>query len=224
MIFLDTANIEEIKQAAKLNVLKGVTTNPTILLKEKRSRKEIINNILALTTGEVFVQTHGEKAEDILQDSEQVLSMFNSEQIVLKIPAHFDGIEAIKRIKDKQPDVKILATVIYSVEQALLAAIAGSDYVAPYINRMENNDIDTFEVIKKIRTIYNDQEFDTKIMAASFKNTNQIIQMFYAGAHAATIPYDLLIGMANKGLVLPAIQKFNDDAASLENMTGDKNA
>ena len=214
MLYLDTANLIELKKAFSSNILKGVTTNPTILLKENRKRDEIINEILASTTGIVFVQTVGERFDEIYEDALKIME-FKSSRIALKIPAHLEGIEVIKRIKDEYPEVKILATAIFSVDQAILSAIAGSDFIAPYINRMENNNIDPYEVIRKTRKIYDDQGFKTKILGASFKNSNQLIDTFYAGAHTATISYELYTSMANKDLALLSIKKFNEDAYKL---------
>lgn len=223
MLYLDTANIEELKKAMRVNILKGVTTNPSILLKEKKRREDIINEILSVTTEEVFVQTDGMTVEEILDDGEAILETFQSERIALKIPAHLEGIEAIKTMKDRHQHVKILATSIYSADQGLLAAMAGSDYIAPYVNRMENNNIDPYKAIRTIRKIYDDQQFSTKILAASFKNTSQIVQILAAGAHTATISYELFAQMANKGLALEAIEKFNADTTELSDLEGRTN-
>jgi TalC/MipB family fructose-6-phosphate aldolase len=214
MLYLDTANISELKRAFSSTILSGVTTNPTILLKENRKREESINEILACTSGIVFVQTVGENQDEIYHDALKILE-FNTSRIALKVPAHLEGIEVIKKIKDEYPQVKILATAIFSVDQAILAALAKSDFIAPYINRMENNNIDPYEVIKRTRKIYDDQGLETKILGASFKNTNQLINTFYAGAHTATISYDLYTNMANKDLALLSIKKFNEDAYKL---------
>lgn len=215
MLYLDTANLEQIKRAEKTGIIKGVTTNPTILLKENQQRETMIKNILAVSKGTVFVQAIGETVKYILSDARALLSTFPDKRIALKIPAHLDGIEAIRQMKTEQKNVAILATAIYSTEQNVFAALAGADYVAPYINRMQNNHIDAYEVIGETRKIYDDQQLKTKILAASFKNTGQIIQTLCAGAHTVTIPYDLFENMANKELALGAIKQFNTDAASL---------
>src|SRR5690625_282890 len=170
MLYLDTANLDQIKRAEEIGIIQGVTTNPTSLLKESQQREAIIKAILAVTNGTVFVQTVGTTDKDILSDARHILAAFQDERIALKIPAHLEGIKAMKRMKSEQSDVAILATAIYSTEQNVLAAIAGADYVAPYINRMQNNRIDAYEVIAETRKIYDDQQLATKILAASFKN------------------------------------------------------
>ncbi|MEI3607404.1 transaldolase family protein [Pseudogracilibacillus sp. SE30717A] len=224
MLYLDTANIDELKKAMQLNILNGVTTNPSILLKEGKQREEMIQEILSVTTGEVFVQTEGMTVEEICKDAETILNTFQSDRIALKIPAHFEGIQAISKMKDTYPNVNVLATAIYSAEQGLLAALAGCEYIAPYVNRMENNNINPYEVIANIHQIFNDQQIQTKILAASFKNTNQIVHILAAGAHTATISFELFEAMANKGLAIEAIEKFNSDAAKLRSLRGHTNA
>ncbi len=192
--------------------------------KGKIKREEIINEILSVTTGEVFVQTEGMTVNEIIKDSEKILNTFQTNRIALKIPAHIEGVEAIKMMKDRHPKVKSLATAIYSADQGLLAALAGSDYIAPYINRMEDNNINPYEVVGTIREIYDDNSLPTKILAASFKNTNQIMQVLAAGAHTVTISSELFSQMANKVLAVEAIKKFNDDAAELRSLEGHNNA
>ena len=215
MLFLDTANIEQIKHAEQTGIIQGVTTNPTILLKENIQRVTIIKEILQATSGIVFVQTIGETTAEIMEDATAILATFQDKRVALKIPAHLDGIQAIKQLKTKHPDVAVLATAIYATEQNLLAALAGADYVAPYINRMQNNRIDAYNVIAETRKIYDDQKLQTKILAASFKNTGQIVETLSKGAHTVTIPYELFVGMANKDLALGAIKQFNTDANTL---------
>ncbi|MFC4660692.1 transaldolase family protein [Oceanobacillus aidingensis] len=212
MLYLDTANLEHIKKASETNIIQGITTNPTILLKENIQREAMIQEILKITQGTIFVQTAGETVQEILADAETILSVFQDSRIALKIPAHFEGVKAIKKIKMEKEEVVILATAIYSTEQNVLAALAGADYVAPYINRMQNNRIDAYKVIRETRKIYDDQQFLTKILAASFKNTGQIMETLCAGSHTVTVPFDLFKNMADKELSLGAIRQFNEDA------------
>ncbi|WP_244444923.1 transaldolase family protein [Oceanobacillus jeddahense] len=216
MLYLDTANLEQIKKASQVGIIQGVTTNPTILLKENVQRETIVKEILKLTDGTVFVQTEGETVQELITDAEEILSAFKDPRIALKIPAHLEGIEAMKQIKTQKAEAVILATAIYSTEQNVLAALAGADFVAPYINRMQNNRIDAYKVIKETRKIYDDQQLKTKILAASFKNTGQIIETLCAGSHTVTIPFDLFQNMADKDLAIGAIKQFNGDASTLK--------
>lgn len=209
-MFLDTANIQEIKEAFTLGVLKGVTTNPSILLKEGKTREVIVKEILANSEGIVFVQAAGSTFEEMYADCEEILSL-NDKRIALKIPANIPGLKVIKEFKNKEDAPVILATAIFSVDQSILCGLAGCDYIAPYVNRMANNNIDPFEVVRKTRKIYDDRGIKTQILAASFKNTNQVSDILEAGAHTATISYDILQGMASKALASASIAGFNED-------------
>lgn len=220
MLYLDSANTDDLKRAMELGIIKGVTTNPTILYKERVKQTEKINEILQLTTGDVFVQTEGVSEEDILTDADRILSTFNNGRIALKIPAHLAGVSAIAKVRERYPSVKILATAIYSTDQGLLAALAGSHFIAPYINRMENNNIDPYKVVADTAKIYKERKLDTQILGASFKNTNQVIQTLASGAHTATVSYDMIEQMANKELALSAIDVFNQDARRLDEEGG----
>ncbi|WP_230163355.1 transaldolase family protein [Peribacillus simplex] len=215
-MYLDTANIEEIKEAFSLGILKGVTTNPSILLKEGKSRAKVVKEILENSEGTVFVQAIGESYDDIYRDCQEIMNL-DSNRVALKIPACFNGIKVIKQSKTDNPNTIILATAIFSVEQALLCALAGSDFVAPYVNRMENNNINPYEVITKIRKIFDDRNLSTKILAASFKNTNQLVDILFAGAHTATISCDVLVNMIDKQLAEASIKIFNKDWEKLQN-------
>lgn len=214
-MYLDTASIEEIKESFTLGIMKGVTTNPSILLKEGRKRESIIHDILYNSEGIVFVQAVGDSCEEIYNDSKEILKLHQT-RIALKIPANSEGLKAIKLLKSENPQVVILATAIFSVEQGFLSALAGCDFIAPYVNRMENNNINPYEVIRKTRKIFDDRNLPTQILAASFKNTNQVVDILAAGAHTATVPADILNSMLNKVLATASIKKFNQDWAELQ--------
>jgi len=222
MLYLDSANIDDLKRAKELGIVEGTTTNPTILKKENVAQEDIIHDVLSLTTGHVYVQTEGTSTEEILSDAQRLLNLFPDERIALKIPAHLAGIAAIKRMKEKRADVNILATAIYSSDQGLLAALAGSDMIAPYINRMANNNIDPYKVIAETATLYEEKQLKTRILGASFKNTDQVIRTLVSGAHAVTVPFEIIEQMANKGLALAAIDVFNEDARLLRESSGEK--
>lgn len=217
MLFLDTANQNEIKEAFSWGILKGVTTNPSILLKEKKDRYSIISEILSISTGKVFVQCTGSTYEEMYEDCTDILSIAE-ERIGLKIPANVEGIKLIRTMKKEEPDVEILATAIFSTEQAVVCAIAGCDYVAPYVNRMENNQINPYDAIKKMRNLYDNLGLPTKILGASFKNTNQVIDTLSSGAHTVTVSFDVLKNMVEKDLANASIQKFQADWEELQKL------
>lgn len=214
-MFLDTANISDITKAFSFANLKGVTTNPSILLKEGKQRSRIIREILENSEGLIFVQAVGDSYSEIYDDCKEILALDPS-RVGLKIPANIDGLKTMKKLKQESRDVSILATAIFSVDQGILSALAGCDYIAPYINRMENNNINPYEVVRKTRKIYDDRHFATQILAASFKNTTQVINILEAGAHTTTVSYDILESMASKDLAAKSIEKFNQDWRELE--------
>ncbi|MBU5302656.1 transaldolase family protein [Eubacterium callanderi] len=208
-MFLDTANIKEIKDATKMGVFRGVTTNPTILLKENTPRVKKIKEILDLSVGLVYVQCIGKTVEERLKDCEDILSLDSETRIGLKVPMDITGLEVVKLLKQKNPDHRILGTAIYSADQGIFAALAGCNSIAPYINRMSNNDLDPYKAVSIIRDFIDERQLNCEILGASFKNTNQVIQTLASGAHSVTIPYNIFEKMMNKELAVSAIETFN---------------
>ncbi len=214
-MFLDTGNLEEIKKALQFPFFEGVTTNPTILLKENRPRKTHIGSIQAKV---VFVQAAGLTEEEIWEDVLRIQAIEPAEGTVigLKIPAHEAGIKVIAKVRANFPNEIILATAIFSSEQGYIAAISGADYLAPYYNRMEVSGLDAAKTIEELRYVLDLQGLeDVKIMGASFKNSRQIMQALASGADTVTIGYDLFLQMMNKPLALESIEKFNEHHAAL---------
>lgn len=218
MMFLDTSNLEEIRASLKTGIFKGVTTNPTILLKENRSREEQIEAILHLGVEKLFVQVVGSTADELFEDYRRIKALNTKNSIAYKVSMDLSGLEVVKRIKEDDKDAEILGTAIYSADQAILAAIAGCSSVAPYVNRMENNSIDPYEAIEKMRLFIDERDLDCMIVAASFKNTSQIVRALTSGAHTCTIPYDLFLQMINKDVAGSAIEVFNAHGHALEEM------
>ncbi|EPB9451397.1 transaldolase family protein [Listeria monocytogenes] len=214
-MFLDTGNLEEIKKALQFPFFEGVTTNPTILLKENRPRKTHIGSIQAKV---VFVQAAGLTEEEIWEDVLRIQAIEPAEGTVigLKIPAHEAGIKVIAKVRANFPNEIILATAIFSSEQGYIAALSGADYLAPYYNRMEVSGLDAAKTIEELRYVLDLQGLeDVKIMGASFKNSRQIMQALASRADTVTIGYDLFLQMMNKPLALESIEKFNEHHAAL---------
>ncbi|EAF5315757.1 transaldolase [Listeria monocytogenes] len=214
-MFLDTGNLEEIKKALQFPFFEGVTTNPTILLKENKPRNTHIANIPVKV---VFVQAAGLTEEEIWEDVLRIQAIEPAEGTVigLKIPAHEAGIKVIAKVRANFPNEIILATAIFSSEQGYIAALSGADYLAPYYNRMEVSGLDAAKTIEELRYVLDLQGLeDVKIMGASFKNSRQIMQALASGADTVTIGYDLFLQMMNKPLALESIEKFNEHQAAL---------
>lgn len=217
-MFLDTASIDEINGKLPLGIFKGITTNPTILLKEKKERFSHINTILASDVELLFVQVIGETVEELKRDYVKIRSIQTDKKIAIKIPMNTEGLEFVKTIKKLYPEQIVLGTAIYSSDQGILSAVAGCDYIAPYVNRMSNNNLDPYTSIAQMRNFIDDRKLSTKIMAASFKNTNQVVDSLMAGAHTATIPAEIVDQMMNKELAINAIKVFNDHGQELNKL------
>ena len=215
-MFLDTANLEEIEKNVKLGFFKGVTTNPTLLLKEKEERFQHIDNVLERDVDLVFVQVIGDTIEEFYEDYDKICKINPSKNVGIKVPMNTIGMQFVKEIKAKSPERSILGTAIYSADQGILSSLVGCDYIAPYVNRMSNNNLDPYASISQMRQFIDDRSLKTKIMAASFKNTNQVIDALMAGAHTATIPADLVEKMVNKELAVNAINVFNEHGRELQ--------
>lgn len=212
-MYLDTANLQEIEMALKTGVIAGITTNPTILKKEGKPRFQQIDDIMALNPPILFVQLLGDTVHELMEDFKQLNEYVKDKnyKIGIKVPMSFIGLEVTNQIKKLSPHTMILGTAIYSADQVILSALAGCDMVAPYINRMQNNGIDPFSEIEKMRQFIDDRKGNTKILAASFKNTSQVIEALISGSHTCTIPFDLFKQMMEKELALSAIKVFNED-------------
>ena len=216
MLFIDTADVDEIKMAKKIGLFKGVTTNPTILLREKKNRFQALNDILDTEIGLVLIQLLGDTVEQRMEDFKTILSKLEGRNIGIKVPIDMAGLETVRQIRSTHPEMPILGTVIYSAEQGILAGMAGCNYVAPYVNRMLDNNIDPFEQIHQMYQIFKMQQLPCKVMAASFKNAHQVLKAMESGALTATIAYDVFEKMVNKNLTISALQVFNTHGKELD--------
>lgn len=208
-IVLDTANVEEIKKYCSFYEITGVTTNPTILAREKKPFFPLFEEIKGIIGDkQLHVQVTGDTWEDMIKEAECIIEKIGKDTYV-KVPSNEQGIKAMKELK--KGGIRVTATAIYSTQQAMLAAVAGADYVAPYFNRMNNLNVDSKQVIADIAHLYELHNKDTKILAASFKNTQQIMDSLMAGAHAVTVSGELLSDMLTNPLIYGAVDGFHKD-------------
>ncbi|AEB30101.1 translaldolase [Carnobacterium sp. 17-4] len=217
-MFLDTASIDEINEKLPLGIFKGVTTNPTLLLKENKERFSHLNTLLASDVELLFVQVIGETVEELKKDYTIIQNIQTDKEIVIKVPMDTIGLEFVKITKQNYSEQLILGTAIYSSDQGILSAVVGCDYLAPYVNRMSNNNLDPYRSITQMRKFIDNRQLPTKIMAASFKNANQVVDALIAGAHTATIPTDIVDQMMNKELAINAIKIFNSHGKELNKL------
>lgn len=209
--FIDTANLDQIKEAQDLGVLDGVTTNPSLMAKEGISGAEnIINHyktICEIVDGDVSAEVISTDFEGMIKEGEELAALHP--QIVVKIPMIKDGIKAIKYLTEK--GIKTNCTLVFSAGQALLAAKAGATYVSPFIGRLDDISTDGVELIAQIVEMYNYYGFETEVLAASIRHTMHIIQCMEAGADVATCPLNAILGLLKHPLTDIGLEKFLAD-------------
>jgi transaldolase len=209
--FIDTANLDQIKEAQDLGVLDGVTTNPSLMAKEGISGQEnIINHykaICEIVDGDVSAEVISTDFDGMIKEAEKLASLHP--QIVVKIPMIKEGIKAIKYLSDK--GIKTNCTLVFSPGQALLAAKAGATYVSPFIGRLDDISTDGVELIAQIVEMYNYYGFETQVLAASIRHTMHIIQCMEAGADVATCPLNAILGLLKHPLTDIGLEKFLAD-------------
>ncbi len=209
--FIDTANLDQIREAQALGVLDGVTTNPSLMAKEGIAGKEnILNHYLAIcdiVDGDVSAEVISTDFEGMIKEGEELAALHP--QIVVKVPVIKDGIKAIKYFTSK--DIRTNCTLVFSVGQALLAAKAGATYVSPFIGRLDDNSVDGVELIGQIVDMYNYYEFETEVLAASIRHTMHIVKCMEMGADVATCPLDAILGLLKHPLTDIGLEKFLSD-------------
>tara|TARA_B100000925_G_scaffold153885_1_gene115382 strand:- start:1360 stop:2013 length:654 start_codon:yes stop_codon:yes gene_type:complete len=209
--FIDTANLDQIKEAQDLGVLDGVTTNPSLMAKEGITGAEnILKHYVAIcdaVKGDVSAEVIAVDFEGMVKEGEQLAALHP--QIVVKIPMVKDGIKALKYFSDRK--IKTNCTLIFSAGQALLAAKAGATYVSPFIGRLDDVSTDGIFLINEIREIYDNYAFETEILAASVRHTMHVINCAKIGADVMTGPLDAITGLLNHPLTDIGLKKFLDD-------------
>lgn len=211
--YIDTANFNELDQAYKTGLFKGITTNPTILKKENRPRFEVLRDISSLNPEILFIQVVGNTYQERLNDFYSILEFARYHNINFgpKIPVDMIGLNLIAHIIGDHPDLEILGTAIYSADQAILATTLGCHYLAPYYNRMLNENIDANKELRTMRNFIEQNGHQTEILCASFKNSHQVLEALNNGAHHVTLSFDVFESMINKKLATAAIDVFNRD-------------
>ena len=213
-ILLDTANIETIKKYNDIYDVTGVTSNPTIISREKGDFFAILCGIRKIIGDkkQLHVQVTADNCEEMLEEAEAIVKRLGKDTYI-KVPTNEVGIKTMKALK--ADSYNVTATAIYTPHQAVMAASVGADYAAPYFNRMCNNNFNAPEAIAEMAEIYSMYGKKTKLLAASFKNTNQIMQALLAGAEAVTASPELYTQMVESPLIDDAISRFDADWTKL---------
>lgn len=209
--FIDTANLDQIREAQDLGVLDGVTTNPSLMAKEGISgQQNIINHYLAIcdiVDGDVSAEVISTDLKGIIEEGEKLAALH--EQIVVKVPMIKDGVKAIKYFTDK--GIRTNCTLVFSAGQAILAAKAGATYVSPFVGRIDDVSNDGVALIAQIVQIYNNYGYDTEVLAASIRHPMHIIQCAEIGADVVTCPLSAITALLNHPLTDVGLEKFLAD-------------
>jgi len=211
-IFIDTANLDEIRKAKALGLVDGVTTNPTLLAKEGEAAETLIRKISKEVKGPVNVEVTGITCEEIVKEA-KVLATWGDE-IVIKIPINQEGLKAVRILSDEKIQTNV--TLLFSASQAILAAKAGATYICPFIGRLDDISFNGLELIQQIREIYDQyDEIETRIIVASVRNPIHVIEAARMGAEIVTIPPAIIEQMAKHPLTDKGIAQFLEDAKKI---------
>jgi len=205
--FLDTANVKEIKEAASLGLLDGVTTNPSLVAKEGRSFKEMLVEICNIVDGPISAEVVSLEADAMVKEGKELAKIHKN--IVVKVPLIAEGLKATKRMAAE--GIKVNVTLCFSPTQALLAAKAGAWCVSPFIGRLDDISSNGMELIRQILTIYRNYEFKTQVLVASVRHPQHVVEAALAGGHICTMPFSIFQQMVKHPLTDSGLKKFLAD-------------
>lgn len=214
--FLDTANVEQIRQAAAWGILDGVTTNPSLVAREGRRFEEVIREICSIVQGPVSAEVTALDAEGMIQQAHELTSW--SPNIVVKIPLIPEGIKAVRVLS--REGIRCNVTLCFSPVQALIAAKAGAAYISPFVGRLDDVGHDGMQLVEQILTIYRNYGFDTEVIVASCRTVTHVVQAALLGADIATIPFDVMQKLFQHPLTDKGLKAFLDDWEKLQAQLG----
>ena len=209
-LFLDTANIEHIRQGVRMGLISGVTTNPSLISKEGRvNYKRHVQEICSIVPGPVSTEVVSQNVDEMVSEAKQIASW--AENVVVKIPASLEGVEATYQLA--REGIKVNFTLCFSVNQAILAATAGATFVSPFVGRLDDIGENGMRLVKEIVAVYNNypDSIKTQVLAASIRHPQHCIEAAQAGAQIATIPYQVLMQMIKHPLTDIGIRRFLED-------------
>ncbi len=206
-IFLDTANVDEIREANSWGVIDGVTTNPTLIAREGRDLRQVIREICSIVDGPVSAEVVSETADEMVPEARDLTKVHKN--VVIKVPMTAEGLKAVSVLSDA--GVQTNVTLVFSPSQALLAAKAGATYVSPFVGRLDDNSHIGMDLVRDIATIYANYGYPTQIIVASVRSPNHVVEAALAGADVATVPYGVLLKMTGHPLTDIGIEQFLED-------------
>ena len=206
-IFIDTANINEIKEAAGMGLIDGVTTNPSLVAKEGKEFKALLKEICAVVQGDISAEVISLDYDGMMKEARDLAKL--NDNIVVKVPLTKDGLKAVKSLKSE--GIRTNVTLCFSPNQALLAAKAGAYIISPFVGRLDDISTPGMELIQQIITIYDNYGFDTQVLVASVRHPMHVVEAALMGAHIATIPYNVIIQLIKHPLTDIGIERFLTD-------------
>ncbi len=205
--FIDTANIEEIKEAASIGILDGVTTNPSLVAKEGKDFKELLNEIIEIVDGPISAEAVSMDYDGIMKEAKELAGIHKN--IVVKVPLMKEGIKAVKSLSEI--GIKTNVTLCFSATQAILAAKAGATYISPFVGRLDDISQTGMDLIEQIVTIYKNYNFTTEVLVASIRNPLHIVEAGLIGADVVTVPFSVIEKLFKHPLTDIGIEKFLSD-------------
>lgn len=212
-LFIDTANVDEIREANDLGVVCGVTTNPSLIAKEGRNFQEVVTEITSIVDGPISAEVISLEHEKMVEEAKELVKIHKN--IVIKIPMCAEGLKATKILTSM--GIKTNVTLVFSAPQALLAARAGATYVSPFLGRVDDIGGDGVDLIADIAEIFEIHHIKTEIIAASVRHPVHIVEAAKAGAHIATVPYKVIMQMISHPLTTSGIERFLKDWEGVKN-------
>jgi len=212
-LFIDTANVEEIRKANDLGVICGVTTNPSLIAKEGRIFEEVVKEITSIVDGPISAEVISLESEKMVEEALELVKIHPN--IVIKLPMCIEGLKAVKILSAK--GIKTNVTLIFSAAQALLAARAGATYVSPFVGRLDDVGQEGINLISEVAEIFAAHGIETEIISASIRNPIHVTSSALAGAHIATVPYKVIEQMTKHPLTDAGIAKFLKDWETVPN-------
>ena len=214
-LFIDTANVEDIKKANELGVICGVTTNPSLIAKEGRDFIEVVKEITEIVDGPISAEVISLEADKMVEEAKEIYSKVNNPNIVIKIPMCAEGLKATKILADM--GIKTNVTLIFSATQALLAARAGATFVSPFIGRVDDIGGEGIDLVRDIVDIFSKHAIETEVISASIRTPIHVLEAAHAGSDIATVPYKVIEQMINHPLTTNGINNFLKDWEKVNN-------
>jgi transaldolase len=210
--FIDTADVDEIREAASLGILDGVTTNPSLVAKAGRDFQQVLREIVSIVNGPISAEVVATDKEEMLVEGRELAQIHPN--IVVKVPVTMSGLQACKALRTEGINVNV--TLCFSPSQALLAAKAGASYISPFVGRLDDISHDGMELIAQIRTIYDNYGFETEILAASLRHPRHVVESALAGADVVTMPFKVVTQLMKHPLTDIGLKNFMADWKKLK--------